>query len=89
MLPGPVTAAITHPVQGLDVELLLALERDKAHGWPGGGFGLGVPVVVLLHRHAGAHIFRRYQPNLMPQSCQRPPHVMGAATRFHRHHTGR
>ena len=83
--------AIAHPVQCLDVELLLALEFDKAHGRTGGGFGnrLGIPVVILLHLDVGAHILRRHQPNLMTQRCQRTSHVMGAATRLHRHRAGR
>ena len=44
-----VDQALAGPVQSLKVELLGRLYADKAHCWPGRGFGDGlcIPVVVL------------------------------------------
>src|SRR4051812_16028781 len=47
-----------NPVQRLDIELLLALEFDKAHRRPRGRLGdsLRIPIIVLLRFDVGAHI---------------------------------
>lgn len=66
---APADQASAHPVQSLNVELLLALEFDEAHGRPGRRFGdrFGIPIVVLLSFDLGPYIFRRHQPYLVPQ----------------------
>ena len=58
---------ISSPVQALHVELLVALQIDKAHRWAGRGFRyrLGIPIVVLLRLHVGTNIFRRHQPHFV------------------------
>jgi hypothetical protein len=82
--------AVAHPMQRLDVELLLALELDEAHGGSGRRFGdsFGIAIVILLGLDVRAHVLRRNQPDLVPQRRQRPAHVMGATACFHRHRAG-
>jgi len=82
---------IPSPVQALHVELLVALQIDKAHSWAGRGFRyrLGIPIVVLLRLHVRTNIFGRHQPYIVAMLTKLTAKMMGAATGFHRHQTGR
>lgn len=58
---------ITSPMQALYVELLIALQIDKAHRWAGCGFRyrLSIPIIILLCLHVRLDIFGRHQPYFM------------------------
>ncbi|KMO19937.1 hypothetical protein QR78_11630 [Methylobacterium indicum] len=78
---------VTDPVQGLDVELRLGLERHEPRRWAGGrlGDGFGVAVVVLLRLDVRAHIFRQHQANRVSLLHQGSAHVVRTAACLHRH----
>src|SRR6266436_4613257 len=64
--------ALAHPVQGLQIQLVIGLDRHKAHGRSCDSLGdrLGIDVVALIGFHVRLHILRRYQPHfvsLFPQ----------------------
>src|SRR6202011_1048778 len=69
----------------LHVELLLAFQLDKPHGWARRGFGdpLSIAVVVLLRLDIGPHIFGRHQPDVMSVSREYPAEIMSAAAGLH------
>ena len=63
---GPLTdQTVPRPMKGLHIELVLALQFDKAHRWSRRRLRdpLGVAIVVLLPLDVGSNIFRRHQPN--------------------------
>jgi hypothetical protein len=82
---------VAHAVECLVVELVLALQRNEAHGGPRRSFGdrLGISVIVLLCLDVGPHILRRHQPYLVPLGGQHAARVMGAAARLHSGDAGR
>ena len=72
-------------MQGLHVELVLALQFDKAHRRPGHRLrdSLGVAIVVLLRLDVGPDIFGRHQPDIMAVSGEHTAQMMGAAAGLH------
>ena len=75
----------------LHVELVLALQFDKAHRWSRRRLRdpLGVAIVVLLRLDVGSDIFRRHQPDVVAVAGEDTAKVMGAAARLHPDNTGR
>src|ERR1700722_9756376 len=65
----------------LHVELVLALQFDKAHRWSRRRLRdpLGVAIVVLLRLDVGSNIFRRHQPDVVAVAGEDTANVMGAA----------
>src|SRR5258708_18902526 len=59
--------ALAHPVQGLQIQLVIGLDRHKAHGRSCDSLGdrLGIDVVALIGFHVRLHILRRYQPHVV------------------------
>jgi hypothetical protein len=78
---------VTRSRQHLKVELGLALQFDKPHGWSRDSLGdaFGIPIVVLLGFHVRPSIFRCNKPNGVALGSHCPAQVMRSATRFHRH----
>jgi hypothetical protein len=66
----------------------LGLHRNKAHRRPLRGFanGLHVSHVVLLALDERLHVFRRDQPDLMPELSDLPSPVMRAPAGLESHH---
>ena len=90
--PGPRRdESLACPVQHLQIELLLALERHETHCRPCRGLGdrLRVAVVRLLRLYVGLHILGRHQPDGVPLRGKRPAQEVRATTRFHRDHARR
>jgi hypothetical protein len=79
--------AANGPVQALHVELHLALELDKPHGWSRRCFGncFGIPLVVLLRFDIRLHVFRRHQPDLVANAMERAAEMVRATASLHRH----
>src|ERR1700675_713196 len=75
----------------LHVELVLALQFDKAHRWSRRRLRdpLGVAIIVLLRLDVGSDIFRRHQPDVVAVAGKDTAEVMGAAARLHPDNTGR
>src|ERR1700739_4647522 len=62
-----------HSVQRLQVELIVSLDRHKAHRGTGYslGDGFGIDVVILVRLHVRLHLLGRHQTHVMslfPQS---------------------
>ncbi len=76
---------VSRSMKRLHLELVLALQFDKAHRRPRRRFRdpLGVAIVVLLRLDVGPGIFRRHQPDVVAVSCEHPTEVMGAAAGLH------
>ena len=72
-------------MQRLHVELVLALQFDKAHRRPRRRFRdpLGVAIVVLLRLDVGPDIFGRHQPDVVAVSREHAAEMMGAAAGLH------
>src|ERR1700683_2836 len=72
-------------MQGLHVELILALQVDEPHRRTGCGFRhpFGVPIVVLLRLDVGPNILRRHQSDVMTLSGERATQMMSATARLH------
>jgi hypothetical protein len=77
--------ALTHPVQRLHIQLLIGLDRHKAHRWSCHGLcdGLCIDVVVLVRLHVRLHILGWHQSHLVALAAQRPAEQMCAAASFH------
>jgi hypothetical protein len=58
---------VSGSMQGLHVELILALQFDKAHRRSSRCFrdSLGVAIIVLLRLDIGAGVFGRHQPDVV------------------------
>jgi hypothetical protein len=69
---------VSRPMQGLHVELILALQFDKSHRWSRRRLRdpLGVAIVVLLRRNVGSDVFRRHQPDVVAVAGEDTPEVM-------------
>jgi hypothetical protein len=74
---------VPRPMKGLHIELVLALQFDKAHRWSRRRLRdpLGVAIVVLLRLDIGPDIFRRHQPDVVAVAGEDAAEVMGAAAR--------
>src|SRR5271166_2344145 len=72
-------------MQGLQVQLVIALDRHETHPWPGHSFSdrLGIDIVALVRLYVGLYILRRHEPHCMPLLLQRPAKKMGSSTSFH------
>ncbi len=72
-------------MQGLHVELVLALQFDKPHRRTRRRFRdpLGVAIVVLLGLDVGPNIFRRHQPHVMTVRGKRAAKMMSPAAGLH------
>src|SRR5712692_954563 len=77
--------ALAHPMQGLQIQLVIRLDRHKTHRRPRDGLSdrLRIDVVALVRLYVRLHILRRDQPHLMTLLPQRPAKKMGASARFH------
>jgi len=64
---APNNPSISHPVRRLHVELVIRLDGDKAHGWPGDCLAdrLGIDEVALVRLHVRLHVLSRDDPHLM------------------------
>ena len=69
----------------LHIELVLALQFDKAHRRPRRRLRdpLGVAIVVLLRLDVGPDIFGRHQPHVVAVSGEHAAEMMGAAAGLH------
>src|SRR5260370_27959592 len=58
---------LAHPVQGLQIQLVISLDRHETHRRPCDSLRdrLGIDVVALVRFHVRLHILRRYQPHLV------------------------
>src|SRR5690606_9648542 len=77
--------ARTHPMQCLDVQLLLALQIDETHRRSRCSFGntLSIPIIIFLGFDIRANIFRRHQPDLVTASRKQAAQMMSSAACFH------
>ena len=77
--------AFTHPMQRLHIQLLVGLDRHKAHRGPAHCFGdrFGVDEIVLVGLHERLYILCRHQPRLMALLAQSLAEEMRACTGFH------
>src|ERR1700691_2045262 len=71
---------VSRSMKRLHVELVLALQFDKAHRWSRRRLRdpLGVAIVVLLRLDVGSNIFRRHQPDVVAVAGEDTANVMGA-----------
>src|SRR6202140_5324081 len=76
---------LAHPVQGLQVQLVIALDRHKAHGRPGDSLRdrFSIDVVALVGLHVGLHILRRNQSHLVSLLPQCSAKKMRGSAGFH------
>src|ERR1700745_2903755 len=74
-----------YSVQRLEVELIVSLDRHKAHGGTGYSFGngLGIDVVILVPLHVGLHILGRHQAHVMPLFAQSAAEKMRSSAGLH------
>ena len=79
-----------HPMQGLQVELLLRLGRDEAHGRAlhGLGDGFRVAEVVLVALEEGLHVSGRHQSRVVAECFEPPAQVVGTNTGLHADEAG-
>src|SRR3546814_3671660 len=72
-------------VQGRQVEPVLALQLDEAHGRSRSRLGdpRRIVIIVLLCTDVGADILRRHQSDLMPLRSEETADVMRSAARLH------
>src|ERR1017187_4915672 len=77
--------ALAHPMQGLHVELLVGLDRHKAHRGPAHCLSnrFSVDVIALVGLHERLHILRRHQAYFMALFSQCPAKEMSSSTGFH------
>ena len=59
---------LAYPVQRLQVELVIGLDRHKAHRGTGDSLGtrFGVDVVILVRLYVRLHILCRHQAHIVP-----------------------
>ena len=76
---------VPRPMKRLDVELVLALQIDKAHRWARRRLRdpLRVTIVVLLRFDVGPNIFGRHQPHVVAVSGENAAKMMSAAAGLH------
>ena len=88
---APGDQAGSHPVQGLQIQLHLALDGNKTHGRaaPRLGHTFRITIVVLLRLDIRPHVLRGHQARLMPQGNRLSGRVMRPATGLHHNPAGR
>jgi hypothetical protein len=66
---------LPYPMQGLQIQLLIGLDRYEAHLRPPDCFSnrLSVNVVALVRLYVRLDILRRHQPHLVTLLSQSPP----------------
>src|ERR1700747_1696212 len=76
---------LAHSVQRLQVELVIGLDRHKAHRRTGYSFGngFGIDVVVLVRLHVWLHILCRHQAHIVSLFPQSAAEKMRSAARLH------
>src|SRR6266851_9037560 len=76
---------LAHPMQSLQVQLLLRLDRHKTHSRSLHRFGngFGIQVVALVRLHVGLHILRWHQSHFMTLFAQCPPQKVSSTTSLH------
>src|SRR6516225_6042241 len=74
-----------YSVQRLQVELVIAFDRHKAHRGADYRFGnrFGIDVVVLVRLHVRLHILGRHQAHVMPLLPQRAAEKMSSSAGLH------
>jgi hypothetical protein len=86
---------LTHPVQGLQVELLDGLGGDESHRRTLHCLGdcLAIAEIVLLSLAVRANVFRRHQPGIVTETLELATEMMRADARLHadqaRRHVGK
>jgi hypothetical protein len=82
---APCDEPVAHPVQRLQVQLLVGLDGHEAHVLPRYrlGDGFGIEKVILVRLEKGLHELRRNQPRIMSLPSQRRPKEMRSGTGFH------
>jgi hypothetical protein len=85
---------LTHPVQGLQVELLDSLGGDKSHRWALQRLGdcLGIAEIILLSLRKRTHVFCRHQPGIVTETLELATEMMRTDAGLHadqaRRHVG-
>jgi hypothetical protein len=82
---------LTHAMQRLQVELVARLDGHELHRRPLHRLGdrFGIVEVVLLTFGIGAHVSRRHQPSLMPQTDQLAGKMVRPDASLHADEAGR
>src|SRR5246127_3888468 len=77
--------ALSYPMQGLQIELVVALDRYEAHLRPPDCLRnrFGINVVALVVFYVRLYILRRHQPYLMTLLSQSPPEKVRPSAGFH------
>jgi hypothetical protein len=77
--------ALAHSVQGLQIQLVIGLDRHEAHRRPCDSLSdrLGIDIVALVGLHVGLHILRWNQPHLMSLFPQGSTKKMRTSAGFH------
>src|SRR5579859_3972296 len=77
--------ALPYPMQGLQIELVVALDRYEAHLRPPDCLRnrFGINVVALVRFYIRLDILRRHQPYLVTLLSQRPPEKVRPSAGFH------
>src|SRR5216684_7940814 len=77
--------SLAHAMQGLQIQLVIGLDRHKAHGRPCDSLRdrLSIDVVALVRFHVRLHILRRNQPHFVSLFSQCPAKKMRTPTGFH------
>src|SRR6202008_2756051 len=72
-------------VQRLQVQLIVALDRHKAHRGTGYSFGngFGIDVVILVSLHVRLHILCRHEAHVMPLFAQSAAEKMSSSAGLH------
>jgi len=72
-------------MDGLHIQLLVGLDRDKAHRGPAHSFGdrCCVDEIALVSLHERLHILRRHETRFMPLFAKSLAEEMRAGASFH------
>src|SRR5882724_4854683 len=76
---------LAHAMQGLHIQLLISLDRHKAHRRPCDSLSdrLGIDIVALVCLHVRLHILRWNQPHFMSLFPQSSAKKMRTSAGFH------
>src|SRR5712691_6577385 len=77
--------ALAHPVQGLQIQLVISLDRHETHRRPCDSLRdrLGIDVIALVRFYVRLHILRRYQSHLVSLFPQCSAKKMRTSAGFH------